>query len=80
MKNRVEVFIQVLDENDNNPVFSSEPDSISINENVSIGQDIGRVKAYDADSGEYGHVTYLLSRVSSQVSETKKKNIVQNTL
>lgn len=34
---------------------------------VYLGTAIGNVIAYDADTGEFGHVTYLLDRRSSKV-------------
>lgn len=64
---RVEVFIQVLDENDNSPYFLLEPSSAMIPEDASIGQSVSYVEARDPDSGEYGKVTYLLDRLSSEV-------------
>ncbi|CAG9827600.1 unnamed protein product [Diabrotica balteata] len=63
---RVEVFSQILDENDNNPSFLPEPSALIIPEDIHVGTEIARVKAVDADSGEYGKITYLLDRLSSQ--------------
>uniref|UniRef100_A0A6P7FSK3 Cadherin-23 n=1 Tax=Diabrotica virgifera virgifera TaxID=50390 RepID=A0A6P7FSK3_DIAVI len=63
---RVEIFIQILDENDNNPSFLPEPSALIIPEDIHVGTEIARVKAADADSGEYGKITYLLDRLSSQ--------------
>lgn len=65
---RTELFIQVLDENDNNPYFILEPSSIAISEDTPIGEEVATLEARDADSGEFGKITYLLDRVSSQVS------------
>ncbi|CAH1406526.1 unnamed protein product [Nezara viridula] len=61
-----EVFIQVIDENDNNPVFLSDINNISIWENSTIGTEVTQIIASDADEGDYGKVTYLLDRRSSQ--------------
>ncbi|EFX87616.1 hypothetical protein DAPPUDRAFT_235424 [Daphnia pulex] len=52
----VPVFIQILDENDNNPIFASVPSTVT-----------GTVQAYDLDIGDFGHVTYLMDRRSSKV-------------
>lgn len=57
----------MLDENDNNPYFILEPPSIAISEDTPIGEEVAALEARDADSGEFGKVTYLLDRVSSQV-------------
>lgn len=63
---RVEVFVQVLDENDNNPYFSAEPQFLLISESTLVGEEVARIEAHDADSGEFGKITYLLDRISSQ--------------
>nr|XP_023023050.1 cadherin-23 [Leptinotarsa decemlineata] len=62
----VEVFIQILDENDNNPYFLAEPNSILVPEDIHVGREIAKLQAIDADSGEYGKITYLMDRLSSQ--------------
>ncbi|KAL1123291.1 hypothetical protein AAG570_002377 [Ranatra chinensis] len=62
----VDVFVQVLDENDNNPYFVMQVSNITVWENVTIGTEILKVEARDADTGDYGKVTYLLDRRSSQ--------------
>lgn len=63
---RVELFIQILDENDNSPIFMAEPSRLMLPENIPIGSQITIVEAQDADSGENGKITYLLDRLSSQ--------------
>ncbi|KAK5649206.1 hypothetical protein RI129_000235 [Pyrocoelia pectoralis] len=63
---RVELYIQVLDENDNNPYFLPEPKELVVPEDVTIGETIGTVQANDLDSGDFAKITYLLDRVSSQ--------------
>lgn len=62
----VNVFVQIIDENDNNPFFKSEFENITIKENTPIGTKIIEISADDADSGEFGKITYLIERVSSQ--------------
>lgn len=62
----VEVFIQVLDENDNSPYFLVEPKLLTIPENIHLGREVGRIQAIDADTGEFGKITFLLDRLSSQ--------------
>ncbi|KAB0799063.1 hypothetical protein PPYR_06943 [Photinus pyralis] len=63
---RVELYVQVLDENDNNPYFLPEPKELIVTESISIGETIGTVQAHDLDSGDFAKITYLLDRVSSQ--------------
>lgn len=63
---RVEIFIQILDENDNNPYFLSEPQSLLISEDTPVGRQVAIIEAKDADSGEFGKISYLLDRISSE--------------
>lgn len=65
---RTEVYIQVLDENDNNPYFLPDPRVLMVPENTEVGQKIAMLEARDPDSGEFGKITYLLDRISSEVS------------
>ncbi|XP_030761227.1 cadherin-23-like, partial [Sitophilus oryzae] len=66
LSTRSEVLVQILDENDNNPEFDPEPKALVILENIQPGSKISTIRATDADSGEYGKITYILDRVSSQ--------------
>lgn len=63
---RVELFIQVLDENDNSPYFLAEPKSIKVPEDTPPGTEIAKLEALDADLGEFGKITFLLDRLSSE--------------
>ncbi|XP_067000515.2 cadherin-23 [Anabrus simplex] len=64
--NLVDVFIQVLDENDNNPYFIGDVSNITVREDAPTGERIAVIEARDADSGDFGKVTFLLDRMSSQ--------------
>lgn len=59
-------FIQVIDENDNNPYFVSDFQNLTIYENQPIGSQIAVIEAHDADSGDFGKITFLIDRLSSQ--------------
>ncbi|XP_035210796.1 cadherin-23-like isoform X2 [Stegodyphus dumicola] len=61
-----DIFIQVLDENDNNPVFVNSASDFSVAEDVTVGTEVALVQATDADVGEYGKITYLLDTSSTQ--------------
>ncbi|CAH0391322.1 unnamed protein product [Bemisia tabaci] len=61
----VDVFVQVLDENDNNPYFVDTTGLLNIPENTPIGTEVASIEARDADVGDYGRITYLLDRISS---------------
>lgn len=53
-----EVVIQVLDVNDNPPVFSPAEYSGEISESAEIGADVLRVNTFDIDKGENAEVRY----------------------
>lgn len=61
-----DIFIQVLDENDNNPVFISSNTEFFVAEDAPIGAEVALIQATDADVGEYGKITYLLDTSSTQ--------------
>lgn len=61
----------MLDENDNNPVFESSAFEYRVQEDVEPGAVLAHIVATDADSGEYGKITYLLDRTSTQVNITQ---------
>jgi len=42
-------------------------------ENSKIGTEIAVIQATDSDSGDYGKITYLLDRISSQVENITTK-------
>lgn len=58
-------FIQVIDENDNNPYFVTDFQNLTIYENQPIGTQIAVIEAHDADSGDFGKITFLIDRLSS---------------
>lgn len=64
----VDVFVQVLDENDNNPMFIGDLQNVTVPENTRIGEPIVSIQAKDMDAGEFGKITYLIDRISSQVN------------
>ncbi|XP_069780628.1 protocadherin Fat 1a isoform X4 [Narcine bancroftii] len=58
----VDVSIQVKDENDNKPIFDSNPYKAIVVENLPEGTLVIQVKASDLDSGVNGLVTYSLAQ------------------
>lgn len=48
------VVINILDLNDNDPIFSSDPFNLSISENQKIGSVVGNISASDPDAGLNG--------------------------
>nr|XP_061793171.1 protocadherin alpha-3-like [Nerophis lumbriciformis] len=55
----VEILIEVLDVNDNMPVFTKETYSATLQENAPVGTTVIQVNATDSDSGANGEVVYL---------------------
>uniref|UniRef100_A0A674HIM0 Cadherin EGF LAG seven-pass G-type receptor 2 n=1 Tax=Taeniopygia guttata TaxID=59729 RepID=A0A674HIM0_TAEGU len=54
------VTIQVLDVNDNAPIFVSTPFQATVLENVPVGYSVIHVQAIDADSGDNSWLVYTL--------------------
>lgn len=52
--------INVIDTNDNTPVFSHPGDDVFLPEKVPVNYEIIRLNATDRDSGEYGKVRYSI--------------------
>ncbi|XP_057706847.1 protocadherin alpha-8-like isoform X42 [Corythoichthys intestinalis] len=54
----VEILIEVLDVNDNMPVFTKDTYSATLQENAPVGTTVIQVNATDSDSGANGEVVY----------------------
>ncbi|XP_064354330.1 cadherin EGF LAG seven-pass G-type receptor 2 [Dromaius novaehollandiae] len=54
------VTVQVLDVNDNAPIFVSTPFQATVLENVPVGYSVIHVQAIDADSGDNARLVYSL--------------------
>lgn len=61
----VDCFVQIIDENDNNPYFVEDLKNFTVYENSPVGTRISMIKARDPDSGEYGKITFLMDKISS---------------
>nr|XP_029134904.1 protocadherin alpha-8-like isoform X13 [Labrus bergylta] len=57
------ILVNVLDINDNAPVFSQDDYSVMLNENVPIGTKVMQVNATDLDDGPNGEVVYSFSSI-----------------
>ncbi|KAG8142795.1 hypothetical protein E2320_005992 [Naja naja] len=58
------VSIQVLDVNDNAPIFVSTPFQATVLENVPIGYSVLHIQAVDADSGDNARLEYKIFELS----------------
>uniref|UniRef100_A0A3B4VP29 Cadherin domain-containing protein n=1 Tax=Seriola dumerili TaxID=41447 RepID=A0A3B4VP29_SERDU len=65
----VNIEINVLDANDNPPVFNQSLYTATVTENAAMGTYITTVNASDADSGSNGLVTYTFSNVKGKSGE-----------
>ncbi|XP_051936207.1 protocadherin alpha-11-like isoform X28 [Hippocampus zosterae] len=63
----INISINVLDVNDNSPVFSKEVYSVTLDENASIGTTVIQVNATDLDEGLNGDVVYSFSKNNQNV-------------
>ncbi|XP_061644380.1 protocadherin alpha-4-like [Phyllopteryx taeniolatus] len=63
------IVVNVLDSNDNAPVFSQNLYKASVHENIAIGTSIITLNATDLDAGENGQVFYSFS-AGGRVEET----------
>ncbi|XP_012927900.2 cadherin EGF LAG seven-pass G-type receptor 1 isoform X1 [Heterocephalus glaber] len=59
------VSVQVLDVNDNAPIFVSSPFQATVLENVPLGHSVLHIQAVDADAGENSRLRYRLVDTSS---------------
>lgn len=55
------VVIEVLDENDNEPIFTQTNSQISINETTPVGTELIRFRATDSDVGANSQITFSIS-------------------
>ncbi|KAM3866661.1 protocadherin alpha-2-like [Diretmus argenteus] len=53
-----QIIINVLDGNDNSPVFSKQLYKVRVNENISVGTNILKLDASDLDEGLNAEITY----------------------
>uniref|UniRef100_A0A3Q4AGV7 Cadherin domain-containing protein n=1 Tax=Mola mola TaxID=94237 RepID=A0A3Q4AGV7_MOLML len=60
------ILVNVLDINDNAPVFSNDDYSVTLNENTPAGTTVIQVNATDLDDGSNGNVVYSLSNGMDQ--------------
>ncbi|XP_075959866.1 protocadherin alpha-8-like [Anarhichas minor] len=57
------ILVNLLDVNDNTPVFSQDVYSVMLNENAPIGTTVIQVNATDLDTGPNGDVVYSFSSI-----------------
>ncbi|XP_036798703.1 protocadherin alpha-3 isoform X2 [Oncorhynchus mykiss] len=66
----IEITVDVLDVNDNTPLFTKDVYSVMLNENSPLGTTVIQVNATDLDDGVNGHVIYLFGNdVNSNIQK-----------
>ncbi|XP_047016896.1 protocadherin beta-16 isoform X2 [Ictalurus punctatus] len=63
------IHINVLDANDNTPVFSQSVYKVTLAENAPLGAEVVTVSATDDDEGVNGEVSYEFSRISDKAAK-----------
>lgn len=61
LSSTVTVYCNVVDLNDNMPMFETGPHTADIMENATIGTSVFTVTAQDLDSGDNGRITYAVA-------------------
>mgnify|MGYP001793201012 CR=1 FL=1 len=56
----VRVFVNILDENDNSPVFNKPVYRVATSENITTGEPVVRVTAADPDQGSNSDIAFSL--------------------
>ncbi|XP_060935136.1 protocadherin alpha-8-like [Limanda limanda] len=62
----INILVNVLDVNDNAPVFTKDVYSVMLNENAPVGTTVIQVNATDNDEGQNGEVVYSFTNSISQ--------------
>ena len=65
LSNYVDIVVEILDENDNSPLFVQQTTNITVREDTPPNAVIAKVEALDLDSGQFGQITYFLDRSST---------------
>ncbi|XP_067889001.1 protocadherin-20 [Heterodontus francisci] len=60
LTHRTHIKVQLIDQNDNSPIFTNPVLDVTIEENNHPNSFLIKMKATDTDSGEMGTITYLL--------------------
>ncbi|KAE8591215.1 hypothetical protein XENTR_v10018345 [Xenopus tropicalis] len=71
-----QVKINLINENDNRPIFSQALYNISLYENVTVGTTILKIQATDNDIGSFGKVSYFFSDDPDRFSLDKDTGVI----
>uniref|UniRef100_A0A8C1ING6 Cadherin domain-containing protein n=1 Tax=Cyprinus carpio TaxID=7962 RepID=A0A8C1ING6_CYPCA len=76
MKTEASVLVEVLDINDNSPVFENHPATVPVPEDHTVGDEVTSVNATDADSGFNGEVRYTLLGSAGRFSVDQETGVI----
>jgi protocadherin Fat 4 len=79
LSSTVTVYMNVIDRNDNAPIFDPVTYSVQIYENVTIGSSIVTVRATDVDSGKYRNVLSNYANMQ-QITTVKQETSISSSL
>ena len=68
-------MVNVIDENDNVPVFSRETYNFNLRENPTIDEEVGTIATTDRDVGVNAEVSYAVDDGRFQIDEGGKSSI-----
>ncbi|XP_054840721.1 protocadherin gamma-B5-like [Eublepharis macularius] len=63
------ILINVIDANDNPPVFAQKVYKVMLKENTPKGSSVIQVKATDKDEGSYGQISYRFSSIDNRARQ-----------
>ncbi|XP_052402336.1 protocadherin Fat 4 isoform X12 [Carassius gibelio] len=75
-RDETSVLVEVLDINDNSPVFESHPATVPVPEDHKVGDEVTSVNATDADSGFNGEVRYTLLGGAGRFSVDQETGVI----
>ncbi|XP_042573254.1 protocadherin Fat 1-like isoform X3 [Cyprinus carpio] len=75
-RDEASVLVEVLDINDNSPVFENHPATVPVPEDHTVGDEVTSVNATDADSGFNGEVRYTLLGSAGRFSVDQETGVI----
>lgn len=75
-RDEASVLVEVLDINDNSPVFENHPTTVSVPEDHKVGDNVTSVTATDADAGFNGEVRYTLLGGSGRFNVDQETGVI----
>ncbi|KAF7234566.1 Protocadherin gamma-B1 [Varanus komodoensis] len=74
------IWVNVLDANDNSPIFAQEVYKVSLKENAAKGSSVVQVKATDKDEGSNGQIDYQFANIPESAHQRFSVSSVNGTI